>query len=345
MSRRPFRLGLATTLLVAAAASPIPRQREEAAPLPAQASPWVERTPYEIPFADRRAWLKFMAEGGADTIGLAGAVSETEFAGLVDGSLATVERVRFLSDSLVLRGILVRPPGDGPFPAAVYARGGNREYGRLLFLDVVRMVGLARAGVVVLAPEYRGENGSEGSPELAGGDVDDLLAAVDALESWPDADTRELGLVGLSRGGLVATWALTRSEAFDAAVLIAPDLDLEDTARRRPAMDSAIFALSLPGYDEDREGALRRASPIHAVEDLAPTPVLLVHGSEDAAVHPSVSQAFSRRLRDAGHLHRLELLPGAGHDLTSHAGEVRRLTREWLERYLPGLDAGASVPP
>lgn len=196
--------------------------------------PWLERTPYEIPFADHAAWLAFMAEGGANTSALAAAIPGAEFGRLVDGSLSSVERVRFPSDSLVLWGILVRPPGEGPFPAVLYARG---------------------------------ENGSEGSPELGGGDVEDVLAAVAALGEWEDSDTTRLGLVGVSRGGLVAAWTRTRTSAVDAAVLLAPDLDLEDTARRRPAMDSAVLARSVPGYAEARERALRDASPLHAVED------------------------------------------------------------------------------
>lgn len=331
--RRPGRVRLGPVVLLLACVS--------GAELPAQepagsGGPWLERTPYEIPFEDQDGWLGFMARGvdSAGVAALAAAYPEDEFAGLVDGSLATVKRVAFPSGPLRLRGLLVRPPGAGPFAAVVYARGGNREFGRLLFLDVVRMFTLARAGAVVLAPEYRGEGGSDGEPELASGDVDDLLAAVEALGDWADADTSRLGLVGLSRGGLVAAWALTRTPAFDAAVLVAPDLDLDDTARRRPAMDSAIYALSVPEYGEDPD-ALRAASPLHAVEKMAPTPILLLHGTADEAVHPSVSLRFSERLLDAGHRHRLLLLEGGTHALAAHALEVRGATVAWLARHVP----------
>ena len=305
-----------------------------AAPTPGQTAgdPWVERLEYEMPFVDRAEWLAFMAEGGqpGDRASLAAAYPEDEFSGLVDGTLASVERVAFHSGSLILRGILVRPPGPGPFPSVVYARGGNREYGRLRFLDVVRMFGIARTGRVVLAPEYRGEGGSEGTPVLAGGDIDDVLASVDALGVWPDADTTHVSLVGSSRGGLVAAWALTRTDVFDAAVLVAPDLDVEDTARRRPAMDSAVYALSIEGYDRDPGAALRRASPLFATAALSPTPILLLHGSNDMAVHPSGTLAFSRRLVDQGHPHRLMLLEHGTHALVEHELTVRKAIGHWL---------------
>ncbi len=299
--------------------------------------PWLERSAYEIPFARRAEWLDFMAGGGSpgDTAALAAAFPEVEFDGLLDGSLAFVERVAFRSDSLVLRGILVRPPGEGPFPAVVYARGGNREYGRLRFLDVMRMFAIAQAGRTVLAPEYRGEGGSEGEPTLSAGDIDDVLAAVDALRAWPDADVSSLSLVGLSRGGGVTAWALTRSPDFDAVVLIAPSLDLEDNARRRPALDSAVYALSLDGYDESRSEALRRGSAIRAVDAVHSAPVLVLHGAEDTAVHPSVSLDFSRRLLERGHPHRLIILEGGSHSLIEHAREVRLAITDWLEAHAP----------
>ena len=197
----------------------------------------------------------------------------------------------------------MQPLGEGPYPSVIYARGGNREYGQLRFLDVVRMLAMARSGRVVLAPEYRGEGGSEGEPELGRGDVDDVIAAVEALEAWPQADTERLALVGLSRGGLVAAWALTRSPRFDAAVFVAPSLDLAASAERRPELDKAVYAKSIAGYEKDRPGALRRASPIHAVDQMGATPILLLHGTADRRVHASVSLELSRRLLELDRPH------------------------------------------
>ncbi|MEM1206213.1 MAG: prolyl oligopeptidase family serine peptidase [Acidobacteriota bacterium] len=290
-----------------------------------------------MPFANRAEWLEFMGQGGTvETKPLAAAYPENEFAGFVSGRLATVERVSFRSGELVLRGILVHPPGEGPFPAVVYARGGNREYGSLRFLDVMRMLAIAGSGRVVLAPEYRGEGGSEGEPELGRGDVQDVMASVEALTAWSRADTESLALLGLSRGGLVAAWALTRTKGFDAAILIAPSLDLEKSAERRPELDAAVYAKSIAGYADDRVGALRRASPIHAVDRMAKTPVLLLHGTADRRVHASVSLELSRGLLERDHPHRLVMLEGGNHSLTDHALLVRQQIESWLAAYAPG---------
>lgn len=345
---QPHHLAVASTVSVFLAAAgllvgPGAASAAASAPSPATADgPWLERAPYEMPFANRAEWLEFMSQGGTvETEPLAAAYPEEEFAGFVRGKTATVERVSFRSGELTLRGILVQPAGAGPFPAVVYARGGNREYGQLRFLDVVRMLAIAEGegGRVVLAPEYRGEGGSDGEPELGKGDVDDVMAAVEALSAWPRADTRSLALVGSSRGGLVAAWALTRTELFDAAVLIAPSLDLEASAERRPELDAAVYAKSVAGYAEDRSAALRRASPIHAVGEMAETPILLLHGAADRRVHPTVSLELSRRLLERDRSHRLVIVEGGDHSLTDHALLIRQQIDFWLSTYLPKLEA------
>ncbi|HLA63445.1 MAG TPA: hypothetical protein VK610_03405, partial [Rhodothermales bacterium] len=40
-----------------------------------------------------------------------------------------VLRITYLSGGLRVAGFLVEPPGEGPFPAVIYNRGGNRAFG------------------------------------------------------------------------------------------------------------------------------------------------------------------------------------------------------------------------
>ena len=160
---------------------------------------------------------------------------------------------------------------------------------------------------------------------IVGGDADRAVEAESSGAAPPEH------VVGLG----TAQQRPTHVQSEDAALY---EGRKEDNARRRPAMDSALYTLSLAGCDEDREGARRRASPLYAVGEMSPTPILLVHGADDDRVHPSVSLDFAERLLDEGHPHRLMLLEEAGHDLTSHSSELRIATVQWLSRYLPGLD-------
>lgn len=289
-------------------------------------------TPWKSPFKSRAEWLEFMAEriSEDETKALEASWSDEEFNGWVSGSRGSIERVTFPSESLLLRGILVRPKGEGPFPAVVYARGGNRQWGRLIFLDVIRMLTMAEAGRVVLALDYRGEGDSEGEPELGAGDIADVRSAAAVLQTLPFVDKKQLDVVGFSRGGLVAAWALEAPTPFRSAVLIAGDLDLVDTANRRPEMDSEVYRLSVPGYAEDRDAALAAHSPLNAVDRLADVPVLLLHAADDERVHASASLQFATHWTQAGRKARVIVFEDGGHALLSHFSTVRAELESWL---------------
>ncbi|MEM9291686.1 MAG: prolyl oligopeptidase family serine peptidase [Acidobacteriota bacterium] len=289
---------------------------------------------WKSPFESRVDWLEFMAEGASasEVAALAESWSEEEFEGWRSGQRGSIEKVTLRSESLLLRGLLVRPRGAGPFPAGVYARGGNREWGRLRFLDVIRMLMMAESGRVVLAVEYRGEGGSEGKPELGAGDVVDVRTAAAALAALPFVDSEQLDVVGFSRGGLTAAWALEPPTLFRSAVLIAADLDLSDTASRRPQMDSEIYRLSVTDYAKDREAALFSRSPVNAVHRLADVPLLLLHAADDVRVHPSASLEFAASWTEAGRRARIVLFESGGHALLSHSPAVRAELESWLGR-------------
>ena len=289
---------------------------------------------WESPFDSRAEWLEFMAEGTSseETAALAESWSEEEFDGWLSGQRGSIERVTFRSESLLLRGLLVRPTGSGPFPAVVYARGGNRQWGRLRFLDIIRMLTVAETGRVVLALEYRGEGGSEGEPELGAGDISDVRSAAARLEALPFVHSQQIDVVGFSRGGHVAAWALEPPTPFRSAVLIAADLDLVDTASRRPAMDTEVYSLSVPGYSQDREGALFSRSPLNATDRLADVPILLLHAADDERVHPSATLEFAKRWTKAGRKARVVVFESGGHALLSHSPAVRAELKSWLLR-------------
>lgn len=289
---------------------------------------------WDFPFGSRAEWLDFMAEGTSadETAALAESWSTEEFDGWLSGQRGSIERVTLRSESLLLRGFVVRPKGVGPFPGVVYARGGNREWGRLRFLDVIRMLTIAETGRVVLAIEYRGEGGSEGEPELGAGDVTDVRSAAAVLSALPFIDAEQLDVVGFSRGGLVAAWALESPTPFRSAVLIAASLDLVDSASRRPAMDSEVYRLSVPGYSEDREAALHSRSPVNATDRLADVPILLLHGADDARVHPSASLKLATRWTEAGRTARVVVFESGWHALLLHAPAVRSELESWFFR-------------
>lgn len=64
------------------------------------------------------------------------------------------------------------------------------------------------------------------------------------------------------------------------------------------------------------------------VAQLAPTPLLLVHGADDIRLSPRCSEILHEL---AGDPKRLVILEGATHSLRQRREEVRHLVREWFE--------------
>lgn len=67
------------------------------------------------------------------------------------------------------------------------------------------------------------------------------------------------------------------------------------------------------------------------VDDLAPRPILLIHGTADEVLPPGCSVVTWRRARPPK---ELRLINGARHVLDEAAGEVHDLVRAWLVRHL-----------
>jgi len=65
----------------------------------------------------------------------------------------------------------------------------------------------------------------------------------------------------------------------------------------------------------------------HVVGELAPKPLLLIHGDADTILSHESSQALYDR---AGEPKTLKILPGVGHRLSEAADEVFDLVRDWL---------------
>lgn len=124
---------------------------------------------------------------------------------------------------------VVRPEGDGPWPAVVFVNGATRE-GRK-HADVQRLArGLARAGFLVLVPDL------PGLPlgEITQRTVAATVAVARAAAARGDARNHRVGFAAVSVGGSLALLAaehprLARRVSFVAA--IAPYTNLRNVVR------------------------------------------------------------------------------------------------------------------
>lgn len=247
-----------------------------------------------------------------------------------------VESVTYSSDGLRVKGYLVIPEGEGPFPCLIANRGGNREFGAIS--DAGAVVGLgemAHWGYVVVASQYRGVAGGEGMEEFGGAEIDDVLNLIPILESTPKADTSRIGMWGASRGGLMTYLALAKTDRLKAVVVAAGISDSFDLIRRRPKMAESVYSELVPDWESDQDAALRARSPVLWAEKLhKETPVLLIHGSADERVHSSQALDMADALLRVNHPFRLVFFEGGDHGLTEFHDEEIRITREFLNHYV-----------
>jgi len=126
-----------------------------------------------------------------------------------------VTEIEYPSGDLMLKAWVSNDPdpGKGKKPAVLFLHNGF-AFG----LDDWQMAQPFRdAGFVVMIPMLRGENGLPGTFSLFYDEVEDVLAAANALEKLPYVDGKHIYLAGHSNGGTLTLLTALTSSRFRAA--------------------------------------------------------------------------------------------------------------------------------
>ena len=140
------------------------------------------------------------------------------------GKAVTIE-----SGPYSLRGTLCTPKGAGPFAAVVYHHGGFGD--RIGGAPIGTCNALAKAGFVGLSLIRRPTRSLQGH-------LDDAEAAVRYIKKAPKVDFERIGIIGFSRGGLLAWQQAARRNDLSAVVIMAVAVNRRlniDDARRMNA--------------------------------------------------------------------------------------------------------------
>lgn len=240
------------------------------------------------------------------------------------------------SGSLNLVGHLARPrartnagrPGlvltHGLPPATAGAADAGRDLPELADRIATTL------GWVVLSLRLRGSGGSEGDFSLAGWQAD-VSAGLVALRAVPGV--RATWAAGFGTGGALAICAGAADPEVAAVAALAAPADFDDWAshpRRLLEHAREIGIISTPGFPSQIERwgrELRSLRPVALVRELAPRPLLLVHGADDEAV----PHFDARVLGDAHGSAELRIIGGAGHQLR-HDPRAVAVLLGWLDR-------------
>ena len=223
----------------------------------------------------------------------------------------------------------VTPDGELP-PYVVFVHGGPTSHSPAI-LDLEKAYFTSR-GIGVIDVNYGGSTGYGRAyrerlrREWGIVDVEDCVAAVQALVRDGLADGERLGIRGGSAGGWTTLAALTTTDAFAAGVsyygvaeLIAFTADTHDFESRY--IDGLVGTLP-----EDRDVYVERA-PLSHVDQLS-CPVLLLQGLEDKVVPPSQAELFAAALEKKGIPHAYLPFAGEQHGFRKQETVVAALEAE-----------------
>lgn len=307
----------------------------------------VDQQPCRMPFRGYEAWLAFLRErhaaagAGFDEGRFRAAHPARIFARLEDGGIECWA-ITYRSDGLEVAGYVLRTRGADPrpLPAIIFNRGGNRDFGRLVFTDLVEFAGWAEQGFLVLASQYRGSGRSGGQDEFGGADVHDVLNLFPVARSF-GADMGNVFMAGASRGGMMTYLALKAGAAVNAAAVIGGVADLAQLARDRPEMGDLLREL-VPGFEQHAEELMRSRSALDFAERLG-APLLILHGGADPRVPPGQALALAQRLQREGKSFELVLYADDGHALERNFEDSQRRLLGWFKDHLKG--GGDPMPP
>lgn len=229
-------------------------------------------------------------------------------------------------------------PAQQPVKGSVLFLHGNAQN---LTAHAAYVDWLPAAGYHVLAIDYRGYGLSPGKPNRAGL-LADARAAYFYLRGRADVNPNALIIYGQSLGGANAL-ALAGRESLSGLKAVIADSAFSHYGRivrekmlQIPVLGWLLWPFSplmvSPGLNPDK-----------TVADIAPVPLLLIHGDQDVIVPSSHSQRLYRLAQEPK---TLWLIKGAGH--TEALGRFRQQTLPALTAFLDEVlvDTGpkASTP-
>lgn len=245
-----------------------------------------------------------------------------------------VSRIVYESDGLSVTGLMAFPDSlsAGAHPLLIYNRGGSREYGKLTVLSALRsMAPFAKAGYIVLASNYRGNDGGEGREEFGGQDIHDVLNLLAIGQKHSAYDGKNTFMIGHSRGGMMTMLASRLGAPLNAAIAIASVSNAHTLAQQQPMIERVLLPL-IPDYASDPLAALSRRSPIDWPEAIQ-APLLLLHGDADKDVGVEASIVLQEALQKANKVSELVIYPAGNHALLRHWDDVLARSFAWMERF------------
>ena len=242
-------------------------------------------------------------------------------------------KIEYLSDGLKVIGFVSKPREiDSKLPVILFNRGGCLEFGKVTEEDLKYLSLLASKGYVILASQYRGNDGGEGHEEFGGRDVNDVLNLIPLAKSLPFADSSKMVMLGYSRGGMMTYLAMKEGAPIKAAAIVSGISDLFQVYQKRnqnPNKRLQYVIKRLVGIDTEK---YRKRSACFWPERIT-VPLLILHGEDDPIVDVSQARRMGEKMHALGKTCELIVLSKGGHGLNTLRNQRDRKIMEWFEEY------------
>lgn len=195
-------------------------------------------------------------------------------------------------------------------------------------------------GYAILRFDYRGCGESEGGFEEFSdfSAVEDVKAAISFIQTIKEIDSGKIGLLGHSRGGVVASFASIEIEKIKCLVLWAPAVHVKKywTLEEIEKVEKG----ELIYYKGLKIGKLLWESA-RKIEDLSKhihkvkTPLLIVHGTNDE--WNITAEEVRKVYKNANKPKKIEIISGADHfflNKEKHRKQLMGTTVKWFKNWL-----------
>lgn len=289
----------------------------------------------------RQQWLKML--------GLWPLPERTPLQATITGTLErdgyVVEKLHFQSlPHCYVPGNLYRPPRvEGRLPAVLYLTGHTRGKVNLIYQQQPRWFGCHGYIALVIDPIQLGESQgmhhgthSKGRWDWvsrgytpAGTEVWNAMRAIDYLQSRPDVDPERIGVTGLSGGGAISWDLAAADERVKCVAPVCQTGNVHSTIcdRTIDGHCDCAFWINYYRWDTCDLGAL-----------IAPRPLLIASGADDALWRPYAFRETAHRIRrvyeQLGVPDNCQLVEDL--DFHGYSPRLRRAIFEWFNLHLKG---------
>jgi len=256
------------------------------------------------------------------------------------------ESIRYKSfDNLAIPTLLYKPKnasGVNKVGAVLSIHGGPMDQERPTYAYAGLYQFLARRGLAILAPNFRGSTGYGKSFERkiyhdwGGNELKDLEYGARWLLEQNWIDSNKLAVFGASYGGFAALSCVTRLPQYGwrAAVDIVGPSNLVTFTKSVPQHWKRFMA-EIVGDPEREEDFLKVRSPLTYVDNIK-THLLIIQGVNDPRVVKGESDQMVERLRSLGRDVEYLVFEDEGHGFTKYNNMIKALkaSSEFLAKSL-----------